>query len=446
MDADLSSFAVTGILAVVGASVAIMLLVRSDLGASGRVPRDGTRWFLAGALGMGVTSFAVKMAVAAAVVGFPDTLVLPLIADAGNPAPRSESGDGSGLAGFAVSASLASWRSLPDRPPDPPGNPTTPEKVALGKRLFHDTALSIDGTVSCATCHDTERLGGADGRPTAVGVTAVPGKRNTPTVWNAAYQTALFWDGRASSLEEQATGPLTNPDEMGNTSLEAVERRVSADPAYRAAFSSAFGDESPVTARRIVAAIAAYERTLVTPDAPYDRFVRGEPDALSQAQRRGMSLFRSVGCATCHSGPAFGGSGTFGAPSPFRLFPTASTPEARATVERYSLAGDRGRAASSEGRGLWRVPSLRNVAATGPWFHNGAVRNLEEAVRVMAVTQLGAVVGGDPRMAEDAILSADGQTLTTVRRRFLSDGDVADIAAFLHALTSNTLVAGGGER
>ena len=197
------------------------------------------------------------------------------------------------------------WEPLPLTAPEPANNPSTPEKIALGARLFADSALSRDGTVACVSCHDTKRGGGADGRQFSRGIGGQLGGRNAPTVFNAAFQAWQFWDGRAHSLEEQALGPIANPVEMGSTDLNAVVERLKADRSYVDAFAAAFGAGEPVSIERVAQAIAAYERTLITPDAPYDRFVRGDQSALTPQQVRGMALFESAGCADCHSGPNF---------------------------------------------------------------------------------------------------------------------------------------------
>ncbi|HYH17849.1 MAG TPA: cytochrome c peroxidase [Azospirillum sp.] len=441
MNADLTGIMAVGTVAVLIGGGALALIVRGDLAPSGAratrsggVAGDGARIFLGAALGFGIVAFSIKLMVMAAIAALPEHTVAPLIAGRAA-APDDESGAFAGMAGIAPRPPV--WRALPDTAPAPADNPTTPEKVALGQRLFHDARLSSDGRVSCASCHDVAAGNGADGRRTALGVTGVPGPRNTPTVWNAAFQSVLFWDGRAASLEEQAAGPLLNPDEMGMPSLAAVADVVRADPSYREAFARAFGSGEGITGRTVAAAIAAYERTLVAADTPYDRFVRGDADALTPAQRRGMALFQTVGCVMCHSGPNFSGASVFPRRSPYWTFPGSG----RELAERYGLLADKGRAAPGSRAGLWRVPSLRNVAVTAPYFHNGAVEDLGEAVRVMAATQLGAVVTDDSRQRTAAIWSPERAAFDTVGRRALSDQDVGDIVAFLGALTSDAVAA-----
>jgi len=280
------------------------------------------------------------------------------------------------------------WEALPETAPFPQDNPTTPEKIALGKQLFFDARLSADGSISCASCHEISvEKGGSDGLQHSIGIRKQKGDRNAPTVLNAAFQRVLFWDGRAHSLEEQAKGPLTNPIEMGMPSLEAVRKRVREIPEYKQAFQKAFAETPSITIDNIAKAIAAYERTLITPNSPYDRFVKGDSSALSEKQLRGMALFKSTGCILCHSGPNFSGASVFGDNSAYRFFPAVPNTEYES---QYELSNDLGAANNftDSDRGVWRIPSLRNVSRTSPYFHNGSVDNLEEAVRIMARVQL----------------------------------------------------------
>jgi cytochrome c peroxidase len=241
-------------------------------------------------------------------------------------------------------------------------------------------------------------------------------------VWNAAFQARQFWDGRAPSLEEQAKGPPVNPIEMGMHSLDDVVARVAEAPTYRAAFTALLGGGHMISIADVVGAIAVYERTLVTADSPYDRYARGDANALDTSQRRGMRLFESVGCVICHHGPNFSSASVFDARMPYRLFPAFQNDY----IDRYDLGQDLGRAPKGP-RALWKVPSLRNVALTAPYFHNGKVRRLEEAVRVMAATQLGRRVVAS---------EADKQY-----PRDLGESEVRDLAAFLRALSSPRLAA-----
>ena len=331
------------------------------------------------------------------------------------------------------------WQALPEQPPDPADNPWSGAKAELGRRLFFDHNLSLDRSVSCASCHDSERYAGADGRATAVGVGNQSGPRNSPTIWNSAYQQWLFWDGRAASLEEQALGPLLNPIEMAMPSAAAVVERVQEQVSYQAAFQQVFGahKNAPViTIERILAAIAAYERTLITPDSPYDRYVRGESDALSPQQLRGMALFEELGCVNCHSGPNFSGAGILSNNSPWRIFPALDTP----FEQQYRLTDDLGKAPAGSRKGVWRIPSLRNVADTSPYFHNGSVTELAEAVRIMASAQLGYRIEGvdDASHAQGTayVWSSQTNTLATVQPRQLGEDDIQSIVAFLQALSA----------
>lgn len=324
-------------------------------------------------------------------------------------------------AGAAAPLSSGDWVVLPDRAPAPSSNPTTPARVELGRKLFFDPALSRSGKIACASCHDLNILAGADGAGVASGIGGKTGVRNTPTVWNAAFQARLFWDGRAASLEEQAKGPLVNPVEMGMKDHAAVERAVAALPIYQVEFRQTFGGSRPITIDNIVAAIASFERTLITSDTPYDRYVRGDRTALGEAQVRGMKLFENYGCRICHSGPNFSGASLFDPAMPFRAFP-ALPMFATPYVVRYRLTQDLGRAAPGARQGLWRVPSLRNVALTAPYFHNGSVDRLEDVVRIMVTAQLGRPTD-----------KSDHNTIT--------GKEVADIVAFLNSLSSDRLVA-----
>jgi cytochrome c peroxidase len=299
------------------------------------------------------------------------------------------------------------WQPLPDKAPEPADNPTTPEKVELGRMLYFDPRFSSTGTVSCNTCHNL-MLGGEDNRNFSMGVHGQMGGRSSPTVWNAAFASSQFWDGRAPSLEEQAKGPVVNPVEMGMSEVETAMDRVRAIPAYKPYFERAFGKDDPLTVDNAAKAVAAFERTMITPNSPYDRFVKGDKSALDASQQRGMESFASLGCTACHSGPAFSGPVGEAGKGFFMRFPTFQD---NAYVSEYHLLEDNGRfdATGKEGdKHLFKVPTLRNVALTAPYFHNGSVATLEEAVRVMAKTQL---------------------------NQSLSDEQVTDIVAFLQGLT-----------
>lgn len=310
------------------------------------------------------------------------------------------------LAGAASLAAAADWQPLPDKAPEPADNPTTPAKVELGKMLYMDPRFSATGTVSCNTCHNV-MLGGEDNRHFSMGVHGQMGGRSAPTVWNSAFGSVQFWDGRAPSLEEQAKGPVANPVEMGMKDVDIAMNRVRQIPGYQAYFEKAFGPDS-MTVANAAKAVAAYERTLITPNSPYDRYVKGDEKAMSVQQVRGMNAFAEVGCTSCHSGPAFNGPTLPQGTGFFMKFPTFAD---KAYEEKYAFMKDLGRfdvTGKEADKYMFKVPTLRNIALTAPYFHNGAVRTLDEAVRVMAKTQLG---------------------------KDLTDGQTADIVAFLGALT-----------
>ena len=302
---------------------------------------------------------------------------------------------------LASSVSVASaWEALPTKAPEPANNPTTAEKVELGRMLYHDPRLSSTGTVSCASCHNT-MAGGEDNRAGSMGVNGQVGGRSAPTVWNAAFNEVQFWDGRAKSLEDQAAGPVTNPIEMGMKSWDDVVARLKTIEGYQQAFTKAFGKDS-ISKDNATKAIAAYERTLITPNSAYDKYVKGDKSALTEQQVRGMEKMAELGCTSCHSGPAFNGPGTF------QKFPVNNSGFFEA---KFDFKKDKGLAEVTKKEAdehMWKVPTLRNVALTAPYFHNGSVQSLEQAVQMMAKLQL---------------------------NQDISDKDTADIVAFLNGLT-----------
>jgi cytochrome c peroxidase len=309
---------------------------------------------------------------------------------------------------YAISLNAyAAWEALPEQAPAPADNPTTAEKAELGKMLFFDPRFSITGTVSCFSCHNVME-GGDDHRSSSIGVHSQVGGRNSPTVWNSAFQSSQFWDGRAATLEEQAKGPVTNPIEMGMASLEDAIERVRAIPGYKAYFDEAFGPGDNVTIDNAAKAVAAYERTLITPNSPFDQYVKGDKTALSTQATRGMETFENVGCMSCHSGPAFSGPTMPPGTGFFMKFPIFAD---KGDLEKYDLTADEGRYTATgkeSDKNVWRVPTLRNLTYTAPYFHNGAVKSLEESVQIMAQAQL---------------------------NRDLSPEQIADIVSFLESLT-----------
>jgi cytochrome c peroxidase len=290
-------------------------------------------------------------------------------------------------------AHLAAFAPLPAAI-EAPDNPITQEKVALGRMLYYDPRLSLDQTVSCNSCHPLDAYG-VDRLATSPGVHGQLGSRNSPTVFNAAGHVAQFWDGRAATIEEQAKGPILNPVEMAMPSSAAVVARLKAIPGYRAAFAAAFpGTDDPVTYDNLARAIGAFERGLVTPSR-WDAFLGGDAAALTPAERTGLATFVAANCTACHRGVYVGGD----------MFQPAGV------VEPWPAQGDSGRYAVTQQRGdrfVFKVPSLRNSERTAPYFHDGQVATLDEAVRWMARHQLG---------------------------RELRDAEVAAIVQWLHALT-----------
>jgi cytochrome c peroxidase len=249
--------------------------------------------------------------------------------------------------------------------------------------------------------------GGDDSRSVSMGVHGKTGGRNAPTVWNSAFHSVQFWDGRASLLEDQAKGPVANPVEMGMKDVDTAMERVRRIPGYKAYFDKAFGENS-MTVDNAAKAVAAFERTLITPNSSYDKYVKGDKKAMSEQQVRGMNTFASSGCTSCHSGAAFNGPQMKLGEGFFTKFPTFTD---NSYVAQYKLADDKGRqevTGNEADANMFRTPTLRNITDTAPYFHNGSVNDLAEAVRVMAKTQL---------------------------NKDLPDDDVNDIVAFLGALT-----------
>lgn len=307
---------------------------------------------------------------------------------------------------FAAQASATDWQALPETAPAPADNPTTEAKVELGKMLYMDPRFSSTGTVSCNSCHNVME-GGDDSRSVSMGVHGKTGGRNAPTVWNSAFHSVQFWDGRAPLLEDQAKGPVANPVEMGMNDVDTAMERVRRIPGYKAYFDKAFGENS-MTVDNAAKAVAAFERTLITPNSSYDKYVKGDKKAMSEQQVRGMNKFASSGCTSCHSGAAFNGPQMKLGEGFFTKFPTFTD---NSYVAQYKLADDKGRqevTGNKADANIFRTPTLRNITDTAPYFHNGSVNDLAEAVRVMAKTQL---------------------------NKDLPDADVNDIVAFLGALT-----------
>lgn len=256
--------------------------------------------------------------------------------------------------------------------------PLDAAKVALGERLFNDKRLSRDNTVACASCHNLAK-GGADGLVTAVGIGGAKGPINTPTVFNSGYQFRQFWDGRAASLEEQAAGPVHNPKEMGSNWADVLVK-LGQDKALVAQMQQAYPEGLQAT--NIQDAIATYERSLFTPNARIDRYLRGDKAALTSDELRGYQLFKAYGCVACHQGVNVGGNmfQTFGVMGDY--FAKRGNPT-DADLGRYNVTKQ------ASDRHVFKVPSLRNVALTAPYFHDGSAKTLGDAVDVMFKYQLG---------------------------------------------------------
>jgi cytochrome c peroxidase len=279
----------------------------------------------------------------------------------------------------------AVFKPIPASAPQLPGNAASPEKIELGKMLYFDPRMSASHAISCSSCHNIG-LGGADAEPTSLGHRWQHGGRNAPTVLNAVFNTAQFWDGRAKDLEQQAGGPMVNPLEMASPEVHVAEQ-LKGIPQYGDAFAKAFpGEHDPITLANAQKAIAVFEATLITPNAPFDRYLGGQADALSPVQKQGLTLFLDKGCASCHSGVNVGG----GMYAPFGV---AAKPGADLLPP-----GDKGRYAVTKSAGdeyVFKVPTLRNIALTAPYFHTGVVWDLRQAVATMGTSQLGAELSGD---------------------------------------------------
>ncbi|MHB1606517.1 MAG: cytochrome-c peroxidase [Leptospirales bacterium] len=297
--------------------------------------------------------------------------------------------------------------ALPPSPPVPSGNLQTASKVALGKALFFDPRLSVNGSISCAFCH-VPTAGYADPKPVSFGVGGKRGGRNAPSVLNAAYFPLQFWDGRAGSLEEQAIGPLTNPVEMANPNYRSIVLRINKVRSYRVAFYRVFG--AGVSVDRIARAIASFERTLVTPNSPYDRYMMGEKNALTASQKRGLAIFQGKGrCVTCHNGFLLSDKG-------YHNLGVPQSGTSSVDVGRYVVTHD------TADMGRFRTPSLRNVALTAPYMHDGVFRTLNQVVDFYDRG------GGKTPFAKDALI---------VPLR-LSKREKADLISFLQSLSGET--------
>lgn len=280
--------------------------------------------------------------------------------------------------------------------PLPPLPRLDPARLALGERLFRDTRFSADNSLACVSCHDLKH-GGVDGKRFSQGIGGAIGSINAPTVFNSALSFVQFWDGRAATLEEQAAGPIHNPLELGSNWAEVLGR-LKLDAEMLAAFNSAYSDG--LTARNIADAIATFERSLLTRNSRFDRYLQGNKSVLTAQEVEGYRLFRELGCTSCHQGALLGGNmyQKFGVLGDY----FAGRPAGKADLGRYNVTG------REEDKHVFKVPSLRNIALTAPYFHDGSVASLEQAVLVMGRYQLG---------------------------RELAEADVQAIVAFLGSLT-----------
>ena len=292
----------------------------------------------------------------------------------------------------------AIYQPLPNAMPG--AEKDTPAKIALGKELYFETALSINGTQSCNSCHDiTNGKMGVDNEPTSPGAKGERGGRNSPTSVNAGFHIAQFWDGRAPDLQAQAKGPILNPIEMGIASETDALNNLRSIKDYPAKFAAVFPEaKDSFTYDNLAEAIAAFERTLISKDR-FDDYLKGDLQALSEQEQRGLKTFVETGCISCHSGPTMGGTGyqKLGVYAPYMPNGKENTDHGRMEVSK-----------SESDKDMFKVPSLRNIAKTAPYFHDGQVKTLEEAVEVMAKIQL---------------------------NKNLSPEAIADITAFLQSLS-----------
>ncbi|UCF20795.1 MAG: cytochrome-c peroxidase [Gemmatimonadota bacterium] len=288
------------------------------------------------------------------------------------------------------------FKPIPTVPPKLEDTPLTPEMIELGKLLYFEPRLSSSWLISCNTCHNVG-LGGVDLLETSIGHGWQKGPRNAPTVLNAVLNIAQFWDGRAKDLEEQAMGPVQAAVEMNSNPERAVATLMSI-PEYVERFAAAFpGADDPVTFGNMAKAIEAFEATLLTPGAPFDRYLEGDRDALRADEKQGLRLFLEKGCSACHGGINMGGSGYF----PFGV---VEKPGAEILPP-----DDKGRFAvtrTASDEYVFKSPSLRNVALTPPYFHSGKVWSLDQAVAIMGSSQLGQELGDQETQALAAFLRA----------------------------------------
>jgi cytochrome c peroxidase len=307
-------------------------------------------------------------------------------------------------------------QTLPEQPPIPTDNPQSAEKIALGKQLFFDTGLlGADSSISCNSCHNLAE-GGDDNHALSHGQAGKHTARSAPSLWNIGFQTVLYWDGRAISLESQALDHLRDPVIAGWPHLGALVDHLNRSEKYQQAFRAAFAKDKDIfngiSGVNIARALSSFQRSLLARNSAFDRYIAGDQSAISASAKRGIEAFNEAGCLACHFGANFAGP----APGPalkmgdgfYELFPNN---RGYAVEQKYKLADDLGRFQATgdpDERLMWRVPPLRGIALTAPYFHNGSVATLEEAIRVMGQVQF---------------------------NKKLSEKDVKNISAFLHSLT-----------
>lgn len=278
----------------------------------------------------------------------------------------------------------ALFKPIPKMPPVLPNNQITTTKLELGKMLYFDPRLSKSGLISCNTCHNIG-LGGADFQETSVGHRWQKGARNAPTVLNAVFNLAQFWDGRAADLKEQAKGPLQALVEMGN-SPEQIMQTLASMPGYVDLFRKAFpGQPDPASFDNMVKAIEAFEATLLTPDSRFDKYLGGNEAELSQTEKEGLKLFMDKGCSSCHGGINMGGAGYY----PFGLVEKPKEEITAGDFGRFKFTG------VQSDQYVFKSPSLRNIDLTLPYFHSGKIWSLRSAVAVMGSAQLGITLSED---------------------------------------------------
>lgn len=307
-------------------------------------------------------------------------------------------------------------QTLPEQPPIPTDNPQSPQKIALGQRLFFDAGLlGVASKISCNSCHNLTE-GGDDNRALSLGQAGKTTQRSAPSLWNIGFQTVLYWDGRAISLESQTLDHLRDPIISQWPHIGALVDQLNQSLDYQQAFRTAFPEDkyllNGISGENIAKALSSFQRSLLARGSAFDRYIAGDKSAISASAKRGIQAFNDAGCLACHFGANFAGP----APGPalkmgdgfYELFPNNLGSDYE---QKYRLTADEGRFESTGDPGerfMWRVPPLRGIALTAPYFHNGSVATLEEAIRVMGKVQF---------------------------NKALSTDTVKDIHAFLHSLT-----------